>query len=515
MENDSAQHATMAMQMAKSNDYLALLKGNAPYLDKPHMHFWLSAFSFEVFGFEVWAYRLPALLLTIFAGYGIFKLANLLYQNLDIARLAAFMFMTAQSIILSLHDVRTDAVLTAFSVLAIWQWTKFLKKNELMAAILGGIFTAFAYSTKGIIAIAVIGLFLFLMVVYKHYWKRLWNWKLGIGILSFVIGSLPMLYAYYHQFGILGVEFITYGQATGRFSGEDFGGASQDDYFFYFHTLLWAFLPWSLWFYYGLFLKGKEALNKKKMIEISSIVTALIFMLAMNFSSFKLPHYLNIVIPLVSIFTAAVAVEFFQKYRTNIPKAFQIMQYIMVAIGVLALGFLATIAFKLEEIPVIFVLLFSLILIVILFLKSSSRIERTVVVSAGFILFTNIYLNSTFYKQLLNYQSGYKLGLVAQQQHIEPKDIYMIDGQYSWAMDWAIGGTTQKTDKIGLNQLNEPFWVMLYNQNPNDLTANKFKIVKSYRADHYRITRLKWEFINPLSRAETLQEVWLVQYAKK
>ncbi|MCD8538951.1 MAG: hypothetical protein LRY55_03705 [Leadbetterella sp.] len=47
MENDSAQHASMAMKMVLNNDYLSLFKGNAPYLDKPHLHFWLAALSDE------------------------------------------------------------------------------------------------------------------------------------------------------------------------------------------------------------------------------------------------------------------------------------------------------------------------------------------------------------------------------------------------------------------------------------------------------------------------------------
>ena len=160
-------------------------------------------------------------------------------------------------------------------------------------------------------------------------------------------------------------------------------------------------------------------------------------------------------------------------------------------------------------------MLAALLIVIILFVKSQTRIERSVVVSAGFILFANIYLNSTFYPQLLNYQAGFKLGNTAKSLHIEPNDIYMIDGQYSWPMDWAIEGTTQKADRKTLYYLNEPFWVMMYDIDPNSLKSNKFDIAKSYRADHYRITRLTWDFINPLSRPETLKDAWLVKYVPK
>lgn len=515
MENDSAQHATMAMQMAKSNDFLTILKGGHAYLDKPHMHFWLAALSFELFGFEVWAYRLPAILLTFLSGYATFKLAFLLYQSKNISKLSALMFLTTQAILLSIHDVRTDAVLTSFTVLAAWQWTRFLKQNAISGAIWGGLFTAFAYSTKGIIAIAIIGAFLFFMVLYQNYWKRLLNYKLPIGILTFVVGSLPMLYAYDHQFGTEGVEFITYGQATGRFSGEDFGGASKNDYAFYFHTILWAFLPWSLWFYYGIFLKGKSVVKKEKLVEISTVATILLFVIAMNFSQFKLPHYLNIVLPFAAIFTSAIAIENFKKVRTNIPKWFQSTQYIMAILGLLLLGFLALVAFPLGEIPVIFVLLAAIILLIFLFIKSKTRLERTVVVSAGFILLTNIYLNSTFYPQLLQYQSGYALGEKAKSLNIPPENLYATGDYHSWSVDWMMHKTIQKADKQELTQLHKPHWVLIYNTNPHEFAGSRFKINKSYRADHYRITRLTWDFINPLSRPETLKDVWLVEYVLK
>ena len=50
MENDSAQHATMAMRMANSGNFLEIYKGDNPYLDKPHLHFWLSALSMKILG---------------------------------------------------------------------------------------------------------------------------------------------------------------------------------------------------------------------------------------------------------------------------------------------------------------------------------------------------------------------------------------------------------------------------------------------------------------------------------
>ena len=129
MENDSAQHATMAMRMYLENDFFTIMRGNEPYLDKPHMHFWLSALSFKIFGVHAWAYRIPALLFTALGALSCYHLTKELYHQ-KLAPFGALIFLTSQSIILSNHDVRTDAVLTGAIIFAIWQLFLFTKTKR-------------------------------------------------------------------------------------------------------------------------------------------------------------------------------------------------------------------------------------------------------------------------------------------------------------------------------------------------------------------------------------------------
>ena len=120
MENDAAQHAVMAMRMVQENDFLHLFRGEIPYLDKPHMHFWLSAFSMKLFGINHIAYRLPAVLFTILGAYSCFRLAKYWYTHF-VGYIAALVFLSTQAIFLANHDVRTDAVLTGATIFGFWQ----------------------------------------------------------------------------------------------------------------------------------------------------------------------------------------------------------------------------------------------------------------------------------------------------------------------------------------------------------------------------------------------------------
>lgn len=99
MENDSAQHATMAMRMALNNDFLNIYKWQEPYLDKPHMHFWLAAMSMKLFGINHVAYRIPALLCIFLGAFSTKKLTDLLYENQNFGYLSSLIFLSAQTII--------------------------------------------------------------------------------------------------------------------------------------------------------------------------------------------------------------------------------------------------------------------------------------------------------------------------------------------------------------------------------------------------------------------------------
>ena len=147
LENDSAQFAVMAMRMVQENDFLNLFKGTEEYLDKPHMHYWLAALSFKIFGIYDWAYRIPGILSILLGAYSCFGLGRLLY-NKDVGRFSALIFMTAQTIVLATIDVRTDAVLTGFTIFSIWQLVAYIEKGRLGNIALGAFAAGLAFSTK-------------------------------------------------------------------------------------------------------------------------------------------------------------------------------------------------------------------------------------------------------------------------------------------------------------------------------------------------------------------------------
>src|SRR3954469_3974802 len=66
---DGTLYGCVAKTMALSNNYLDLFVTGKDWLDKPHMPFWLTAFSFEIFGIHTWSYKLPGILCMMMAAW--------------------------------------------------------------------------------------------------------------------------------------------------------------------------------------------------------------------------------------------------------------------------------------------------------------------------------------------------------------------------------------------------------------------------------------------------------------
>ncbi len=522
-ENDSAQFAVMAMRMVQENDFLNLFKGTEEYLDKPHMHYWLAAMSFKVFGIHDWAYRIPAILATLLGGYSCFGLGRLLYDS-DTGKLAALIFLTAQTIVLSVIDVRTDAVLTGFTILAIWQLAAYIQKNSLPNLLMGAFVAGMAFSTKGQIALVVIGFPILCHLVYTKKWKFLFHWKTLLALMVFAITIAPMLYAYYHQFdlhpekiirgrdGRSGIFFIFWEQSFERMSGTGMGKNSSD-YFFFFHTFLWIFLPWTIVgilavsnrfksFFKSKFKNGSD----RELLTLGGLV--LIF-ITISFAQFKLPHYLNITIPLFAILTAAYLQNLYQNKQAKTIKTILGIQYFIVAVMFIACLFICYYVFKFESYEKSVFLGLVFVLVVYYCMKKEAYYPRIITISVIGSLMLNGVMNTHFYPSLLTYQSGSTMAEVVAENKISTDNIYKISEQHTWALDFY---NKEPVKLISIEALKDKsdFWVYAYDTQLRQLQQLGFDWDRQFTAKQFRITRLQAKFLDPSSRKKVLRKRHLV-----
>ena len=522
-ENDSAQFAVMAMRMVQENDFVNLIKGTEDYLDKPHMHFWLAAFAYKIFGIADWSYRIPALLATLLGAYSTYGLGARLYDK-EVGKLASLIFMTAQTIVLSNIDVRTDAVLTGFTVFSLWQLVIFIETSSLKNLLLGALGAALAFSTKGQIAILVIGLPLVCHLSYEKKWNLLADWRILLALLVFFLAISPMLYAYYQQFDLhpekvirgrshrSGILFIFWEQSFERLSGEGVGKNSSD-YFFFFHTFLWVFLPWTI---IGLLAFGSRVRGlirrKFKKTENSDCLTVggitLIFIL-ISFAQFKLPHYLNITIPLFAVLTASYLKLLPKDTKLRLWKILLGAQYFIALLVVTLSLILCFWVFEIQNNAIFFLLISGIIILVYFSIRRENMFSRVITISALSAILINLVLNLHFYPSLLNYQGGSSMSKIVFAEDIPPDNIYKLSERYTWSLDFYNQQPLKIISAADLAHETD-LWLYLTTQELEDLKNSGYEWDEHFSVDQFRITRLQGRFLNPKTRDKVLRQMHLV-----
>lgn len=522
-ENDSAQFAVMAMRMVQENDFLSLFKGTEEYLDKPHMHYWLAAASFKIFGIHDWAYRIPAILATLLGAYSCFGLGRVLYTS-DTGKLAALIFLTSQTIVLSIIDVRTDAVLTGFTILAIWQLTAYFKTNALKNILWAAFASGMAFSTKGQIAIVVIAFPILCHLMYTRKWKSLFHYKTILALLVFAITIAPILYAYYHQFdlhpekvirdrdGRSGIFFIFWEQSFERMSGSGMGKNSSD-YFFFFHTYLWVFMPWMFIGIFALVNQFKTIFKSKfkfqKEREFLTLGGIILIFITISFAQFKLPHYLNITIPLFSVLTAAYLIHIYEVKKAKTIKTILGIQYFIAAVMFIACLLICYYVFKFQVFEKTVFLVSLCILVAYYVMKKEAYFPRIITVSVLGVLLLNGVLHTHFYPNLLTYQGGAAMAKIVAEKNVPVDAIYKISKNHTWALDFYNKEPVKISTLEGLKNKHD-FWIYGSQKELNEIRQNGFDWDVQYDVNQFRITRLQAKFMNPLTRKKVLKKRYLV-----
>jgi len=516
LDNDSAHHGNIALHMYLTGDYVQLIDEGKDYLDKPHLHFWLAALSYHVFGVTTFAYKFPSLVFTIFGLYSTYRLGKSLYSN-EVGKLAALMLASAFAFILANNDVRMEAILTASIAFATWQLVDWVNRKWFINALGAGLGLALAFCTKGLIGVFVPAIGAFFYIVYKKNWTAFYHWQLFLIVVSFFIFISPVLYCYYLQYdlhpekmvrgktGWSGVKFILWQQTFERYEGKNFGGAGNKDYFFFFHSFLWAFAPWSVVAYIA-FINGlKNLLSRKN--EWLTAGTFLIMAAVITFSGFKLPHYINIIFPSAAVMTSAYVIELVKKPTTL--RRVHVTQLVVCILCILVALVINLWAFPIKNWLVIFAALALIAVSVAILRALKTRVGKMLGLSVLTTAFIFFLLNTNFYMQLLSYQAGNELALKTRAK-VDPKTVYLWPSLYNPSFQF-YSKELKKVYNDSVLQQNQPVWIVTDRHSLRQLKEKNLPILQQYSHHDYNIGTMSLPFINPPTRVQTLDTIFLTR----
>ena len=519
MDNDSAHHANIALHMYLSRDYINLVDAGKDYLDKPHLLFWLCAFSYKIFGVTTFAYKLPTFLFTILGTYSTYRLGKALYHH-EVGKLAALIVAASFAYILANNDVRMDAILTACVAFASWQGVEFIQQKKVLNAVGLALGLGLGFDTKGHIAVFTPAIGLLFYILFRRHWKIFWNWKWLIAIICFAAFISPVVYCYYVQYNlhpekivrgrdhIDGIKFILIGQSVERFQGETFGENVNRDYLFFFHSFLWAFAPWSILAYIAIVSRLKLFFERKD--EWLSTVTFIAIALILTLSGFKLPHYLNIIFPATAVMTASWILG-----KTFSPRVIYSIQLSICLILLILVAVINTWAFPVRNFFIVVVAIL-LLAVAFYFVKTQEQNywQKSIGLSVASIAVGFFLLNGNFYPQLLKYQAGNELAKKIK-GNVDPANIYFWKDNYSSSFNFYTATERKQFDDSIFLKGRKPIWLLFDERNLAEIKSAGYKIGLTYSAVDYGVSRLNIKFINPGRRNDELSELTIGEVTAK
>jgi 4-amino-4-deoxy-L-arabinose transferase-like glycosyltransferase len=527
MVSDAPQDAVMALRMFREGDWSHLVRDGQDYLDKPHLLFWSAMAGYRLFGVHDWSYRLIPVLVSLLGAFSAGRLGTRLYGR-RAGQIAALLFITAQHILLSDHDVRMEALLTGFTAFGLWQLVRWADTGELRSALAGAVGVGLAVGTKGMVAAALVGLCLVLYLWGRGRLRALLSWQVAAGIAAFFLALAPVLVAYYLQFdlhpekvvrgrtGVSGVRFILLGQSADRFGGGH-GTASSRDYLFFFHTLLWAFLPWvpllagawgarfrALW-------KGRLAAFHAA--EQLTFLGPFVYIAVLNLSAFKLPHYLNVAFPLLAVLCAGWVDGL---ARAGARRGLGVLTRIQDAL--VAALVLFTLALNGWSFPVhswwIPAAAVPFVVALVLALRLRDPLQRLWVPSAVAILLANLFLNANFYPQLSRLQPGSAFARQVSTLPVDWSRTYFVDNDVFQPFQLYTRTLIPAVAPAQLRQAvadGRPAYALVTAAGREKLAAAGLALRELADSPACRITRITGPMLVPSRREAYCPRAWLVE----
>lgn len=346
-------YGSIAKHIVTSGNWSDLMLLNQDWLDKPHLPFWLTALSYQIFGFSSFSYILPGFLFHLIGLFFTYKLAKFWYNG-EVALFAVLFTASALHLMLSSIDVRAEAFLLGEIIPACYFWLRYDKHGSIKYLLGGAFFTACALMTKGIFVLITIISGIAILWIYRGKWRNFISFKWIIALcLSFIL-ALPELWTLYLQFD-LHPEKIMYGQShisgiRWFFWDSQFGrflstGPIRNDhadfshYFFFMHTFLWAYLPWWPMFIVAIWQFTKDFIHSRlhKDAEIFLFASFFVTFILFSVSVFQVDHYTNILFPFASIICAAWLNKVFASCKVNCRHSLFYIEGIIASILLLAI----------------------------------------------------------------------------------------------------------------------------------------------------------------------------------
>ncbi len=291
-DEDEGEYAEVAVEMARSGDFITPTLNGQPFFEKPILAFWLQAPLVQSFGIHAWVFRLPSVLACLLWVWALVRFGRRAWDS-ETGWFAGFLCATSVGVVVSAGAAAMDGVLcllvalACFDIFTVWQGGE---RASPWVARRVFLWMALGFLAKGPVAVVVPFFTSFLFYVMQG---NVGRWlRAAFDPLAWVLFLAVALPWYLVQYRLMGHPFLDYfllrenlGRLTGTLQGH--GGSLL----YYVPVLVLIVLPHT-----ALLLRaGVESWRTRgdpltRFLLTWFVVVFVLFSLATT----KLPHYLLI-----------------------------------------------------------------------------------------------------------------------------------------------------------------------------------------------------------------------------
>jgi 4-amino-4-deoxy-L-arabinose transferase-like glycosyltransferase len=399
--------------------------------------------------------------------------------------------------------------------LALWQLAAYLQHKKWINFVFGFLGVGLAMLTKGpvgaILPFFAVLLYLLVEKDFRQFFHP--KWLLGIVIVLIVIS--PSLIHLYNSFGFNGLKFYfitnNFGRITGNYAG------SSTDYFFYIHTLLWAFLPWTIIALAAIFSTVKYWFTRKedskRSIYLLGSVIGLVLILSV--AKGKAPNYFLIAVAPLSV----VAANWF-KQITAAPVKKQRLFFVahMVLTGLLATFFIFVAFVFSDNLRFPIILIIALFVSVVFAAKTQMPSLRKLILISTIIAGTfNLFLNAKVFPDLYSYQGARRVLKLYEAQKTQQTKLYNFEledfGLFFYARQPV--ENIDNWDELYKIMAKPGIWLYTNEIKYDDIIKMNYNIDTVYQIRQRGMNRINLEFLNPKTREQSLKPNYLIVTGSK
>lgn len=511
LTGDSGLYAAISRQMVESGDWLNLKINGQPYDQKPHLFFWLAGLGIQLFGNTNFAFKLFPFFYGSAGIYFTYRLGKELF-SVEAGKFAALITGTSQLFFLYFFDYHTDTVMQTGVVFSLWQLAAYLQTKKIFNFIFGFLGVGLAMLSKGPIG-AVIPFFavLFFLLV-KRDFRQLFHpkWLLGIVITALIIS--PSLLHLYRNFGFEGIKFYFITNNFGRITG-DYAGSSTD-YFFYLHTSIWAFVPWTFFVLGSIFFEIKSWFQKKSISArgIYLLGSALLLILILSIAKGKSPNYFLITFSPLAVIAGKWLSRFSELSKKTGAILVRSQEFLAIVLFLIFAALVFIFSIEMIWFSVLLVAV-SVIPVFYTFYFHKNKFKRIVLILVIIAGTLNLYFNASLLPNLFKYQGARQALEIYEQKRNENDTMVNLHLEeyelFFWAKTPVENLSSWDNFYVFLNQ--EGSWVYTNQRGYEVVMELSPQVETVYEIPQRGMNEITLPFLLPATRESALRKNYLIK----